>query len=533
MLGVVQILAGIALFLYGISMLSAGIEKLAGDQIQKWLERVTDNRLKSAVFGAIATALMQSSSLLMVTMIGLINANLMTVAQAIGVMLGQEIGTTLTAQIVSFEIGNFRLILVILGLVFLEFFSKRDWKKYGEIFMGFGIIFIGMNFMSSSLESLIAIPWVEEFLMLLGEKSWLGILAGTLLTALTQSSSAVTSLVVAMGISEAITLKGAVGVILGANIGTCFTGLIASFRLSRTARQASIAQIIINITGVLIFIPFITPFANLIQGSSQALARQIANAHTVFNVVVSLFLYPFVNQIAALSKKVVPLNPEKEKKRVTVYIDEKQYAVPSVAINEATRELLRLGEVTAEMISLSCQALISSDSAKAEQVLVMEDTIVDPVTWELDIFINTLMRSDLSHAQQNRSFQIKNLLIDVERVGDMAEDIAQYALERFENGIPFSIEATNDLEELWHQAHSNYVLSLKAFRDKDKDLANRVCCVESEFDSHYLEVRERHIQRLECGICNPKADVIFTETLRMLERISDHADNLGVSVVHN
>ncbi len=533
MLGVVQILAGIALFLYGISMLSAGIEKLAGDQIQKWLERVTDNRFKSAVFGAIATALMQSSSLLMVTMIGLINANLMTVAQAIGVMLGQEIGTTLTAQIVSFEIGNFRLILVILGLVFLEFFPKRDWKKYGEIFMGLGIIFIGMNFMSSSLESLIAIPWVEEFLMLLGEKSWLGILAGTVLTALTQSSSAVTSLVVAMGISEVITLKGAVGVILGANIGTCFTGLIASLRLSRTARQASIAQIIINIAGVLLFVPLITPFSNLIQGSSQALARQIANAHTVFNVAVSLVLFPFVNQIASLSKKIVPFDPEKEKKRVTVYIDEKQYAVPSVAINKATKELFRLGEVAAEMISLSCQALISGESAKAEQTLVLEDTVVDPVTKELEGFINTLMRSDLSHVQQRRSFQIKNLLIDVERVGDMAEDIAQYALDRVSNHIPFSDEAIRDLEELWHNSHSNYVLSLQAFRDKDRELAKKVCEVESEFDTLYLQARDRHIQRLESGTCHPKSDVIFTEVLRMLERISDHADNLGVSVVHN
>ena len=533
MLGVVQIFAGIALFLYGISMLSAGIEKLAGDQIQKWLERVTNNRLKSATFGAIATALMQSSSLLMVTMIGLINANLMTVAQAIGVMLGQEIGTTLTAQIVSFKIGNFRLILVILGLVFLEFFSNRDWKKYGEIFMGLGIIFIGMNYMSNSLEALITIPWVEEFMMLLGEKSWLGILAGTVLTALTQSSSAVTSLVVAMGISEVITLKGAIGVILGANIGTCFTGLIASLRLSRTARQASIAQIIINITGVLLFIPFITPFTKLIQGSSQSLAREIANAHSVFNVIVSVILYPFVDQIAILSKKFVPLDPEKEKKRATVFIDEKQYAVPSVAINEATRELLRLGEVTAEMISLSFQALINGDSAKAEQVLVLEDTVVDPVTKELEGFINTLMRSDLSHAQQKRSFQIKNLLIDVERVGDMAEDIAQYAFDRINNGVPFSDEATHDLEELWHRAHSNYVLSLQAFRDKDKDLAEKVCFEESEFDSLYLQARERHIQRLECGTCNPKVDVIFTETLRMLERISDHADNFGVSVVHN
>ncbi len=245
MAGLIQILGGMALFLYGIKLLSSGIEKLAGDQIQVWLEKVTNNRFKSAIFGAIATALVQSSSLLMVTMIGLINANLMSVEQAIGVMLGQEIGTTMTAQLVSFNVGDYRLVLVVLGLAFIEFFPKRDWKKFGEIFMGMGVIFIGMGTMASALDALVAISWVADTLLLMGEYTWIGILSGVVLTAVTQSSSAVTSLVIAMGLSQVITLQGAIGIILGANIGTCITGLLASLRLSPTARQASLAQIVI------------------------------------------------------------------------------------------------------------------------------------------------------------------------------------------------------------------------------------------------------------------------------------------------
>ncbi len=209
MLGFVEILGGLALFLFGIKMLSSGMEKLAGDQIQKWLDRATSNRLKSAGFGAIATALLQSSGLLMVTMIGLINANLMTVEQSIGVMLGQEIGTTMTAQIVAFEIGNYRLILVILGIIFYEFFRHRDWKKFGEILLGLGIIFVGMSYMASALDSLVKIPWVSTALYNMGQHPWLGILAGIVTTSITQSSTAVTSMTVAMGISQAITLKGA------------------------------------------------------------------------------------------------------------------------------------------------------------------------------------------------------------------------------------------------------------------------------------------------------------------------------------
>ena len=269
MLGFIQILGGLALFLYGISLLSSGMEKLAGDQIQKWLDRVTNNRMKSMAFGAASTAVLQSSGLLMVTMIGLINANLMTVTQSISVMLGQEIGTTLTAQIVAFEIGNFRLLLVILGYTFLEFFPKRDWRKFGEILMGLGIIFVGMTYMAGALDELIQIPWVANLLDLMGQYPLIGVLLGIVATAFTQSSTAVTSMAVAMGMTQVITLEGAIGVILGANIGSCVTGLLASFRLSSSARQASYAQIIINVVGVLIFLPFIPQFAEFIQRTSS------------------------------------------------------------------------------------------------------------------------------------------------------------------------------------------------------------------------------------------------------------------------
>jgi phosphate:Na+ symporter len=530
MLGFVQILGGLALFLFGISLLSSGMEKLAGDQIQKWLDRVTNSRIKSIAFGTAATALLQSSGLLMVTMIGLVNANLMSVPQSIMVMLGQEIGTTLTAQIVAFEIGDFRLILVILGWVFLEFFPRRDWRKYGEILMGLGIVFVGMSYMSSALALLIEIPQVANALTLMGQYPLIGVAAGILATAVTQSSTAVTSMVVAMGMSQAIALPGAIGIIFGANIGSCITGLIASLRLSATARQTSYAQILINVIGVLLFLPFISVFADLVARTSPELPRQIANAHTIFNVAVSLALFPFVNQIAAVAKRLAPDEPEKRKQKVTAYIDQMQYAVPAVAITEAGRELMRLGDVTADMIELSCKALLEEDAGSAARVLTLEDEVVDPVTNELENFVNNLMLSELSVAQYRRAFQIKNLLIDIERVGDMAEDIAHHAIDRMDGDIPFSDAAVRELTQLSRFAHAIYSQSLQAFRDDNAALARLVCQEESEFDSLYWQIREQHIQRVEVGLCHPKANVIFTETLRLLERISDHADNLGVSV---
>jgi len=333
-----------------------------------------------------------------------------------------------------------------------------------------------------------------------------------------------------MGMSDVITLQGAVGVMLGANIGSCITGLTAAIRLSPTARQASFAQILINVIGVLLFLPFISQFAGIVENTAAQLPRQIANAHTIFNVVVSILMFPFVPQIAAVAKRLAPADPEKEKAKVTQFIDEMQYAVPAVALNEAARELFHLGEVTSEMIELSCNALINLDTTNVERVLVMEDKVVDMVTKELEEFVDTLMRSDLSRAQHKRVFQIKNLLHDIERVGDMAEDIALYARERAATMVPFSDEATRDLIDLSRNAHENYRQALIAFRDGDAELADKVCKAESEFDLLYWKAREMHIRRIKAGLCLPEADVIFTETLRLLERISDHADNLGISV---
>ena len=531
MFGFLQILGGLALFMYGIRMLSAGMEKLTGEQIQKWLERMTSGRFRSALFGTVATALIHSSGLLMVTMIGLINANLMTVEQTIGVIIGQEVGTTLTAQIVAFNIGNFNMMFVVLGVIFFEFFENRDWKKYGEISFGIGIVFLGMTLMSGALKELIEIPWMASSLAAMGQYPLAGVLAGFIITAVVQSSTAVTSVTVAMGMSHVISLDGAIGIILGANIGSCVTGFIASFQLSRAARQASIAQILINVMGVVLFLPFISQYADLILRTSADLPRQIANAHTIFNVTVSVILFPFVKQIAWAAEKLVPYEKKAEKDKLTLYIDDMQYSVPAVALTEAARELVRLGEATACMLEESCQALLTKNLQKANHVIEQEDKFIDPIYKTLVDFVNRLIQEDLSINQQKRCFQIKNLLIDIERVADMAEDIAQYAIERIRSDVPFSLQAIDELSQLSCHAQRTFASAIKAFQDNDKRMARQVCEMESEFDTLYWQTRQRHIERLEAGICNSQANVIFTEILRNLERISDHADNLGVSVM--
>ncbi len=373
MISAVQVLGGLAFFLFGVRLLSAGMEKLAGGQIQQWLDRVTCRPLRAAVFGAGATALLQSSSLLMVTMIGLINANLMTLPQVIGVMMGQEIGTTLTAQIAAFHLGDYALIFVVIGYALLEFAPRERWRDYGEVILGFGTLFVGMNLMTDALRILTTIPAVSVWLGTMGQHQIAAIFAGMVATALIQSSSAVTGLVVALGISQAITLPGAVALLLGANIGTCVTGYIASFRLSSTARQASVAQILINVIGVLLFLPFIEPFARLVTLTADGLPRQIANAHTIFNVTVSVALFPFVGALARLTERLVPEKALAGKVVLTHYIDPRQYSIPSVALTEAMRELLRLGNIASELVELSRRVLVEDDLAAISTVLEQEN----------------------------------------------------------------------------------------------------------------------------------------------------------------
>jgi len=532
MVSFLQVLGGLTLFLFGVRMLSSGMEKIAGSKIQDWLERMTSGRLKAALFGTGVTAVMQSSSLMMATMIGLINAQIMILEQAIGMMMGAEIGTTITAQIVAFNIDNLAFLFIALGFVFIEFLPRGKWQDYGEIIMGFGILFLGMNLMSDALKVLTTIPFVEEWLVIMGQNVLAGLLAGTIVTAIIQSSSAVTGLTVAMGISQAITLEGAMAILLGANIGTCATGLIASLRLSRAAKQASIAQILINVIGVLIFLPFFSPFTKFVSYTASELPRQIANAHTIFNIAVSAILFPFIAIIARAARLLAPEQDEKEGS-ITAYIDPMQYGIPSVALTDSFKELIRLGETTAKMIECSRMALINKDMNAAQWVLEQESEFVDPVTDVLENFVNGLMLEHLSVDQQKRCFQLKNLLTDIERVGDLTEDLALAAQERMNGKTEFSSTAVQDLDKLCKHAYDTYSLALKALQTGDHTLAKRACRMEDEFDHLYIDARQGHIDRIETGVCHPEADIIFTETLRHLERISDHADNLGISTMRS
>jgi phosphate:Na+ symporter len=513
------IVGGQALFLVGMRMLSQGMEQLAGGKLQHWLERATDRRVKAAAFGAVATAALQSSTLLMITMIGLVNGGLMTLTQAIGMMLGQEIGTTITGQIIAFDIGFVRYVAIAVGYVLVEFGRKRSLQRYGTVLLGFGLMFTGMNMMMSALEPLAETPGVANWLAAMSQTPILAMLAGAALTALIRASSATTA------------LPGAIGIILGANVGTCVTGFIASLGTSVAARRVSIAQILINVIGVLIFLPLIAPYAQLLQGTASALPRQIANAHTVFNVAVSALLFPFVRQIERLTAVIVPERPGVAEERVTRFIDDGLRGVPAIAIGAGFHELDYMGQTALGMLEDSRAALLDLDMARANNVIRLERQVLDPLCDSIESFVNGVIAEDLAEEERQQCFRLKSVNVDLERVGDHTENLAEAAQDRINHHVLFSAAAIQDLNGAFAHVHATLSSALEALGSGDRALAERVRVMEDEMDRINLATRQRHMDRIQDGNCDPEASLLFVEALRNLERISDHADNLADSVL--
>jgi phosphate:Na+ symporter len=531
MITVFEVLGGLALFLFGVRLLSGGMEKLAGNRLKEILDRATSRPLRGAMFGMIATAILQSSSLLMVTMIGLINANMMTLAQAVGVMMGKEIGTTITGQVVAFRVGDYSFLVVAIGLLLYEFAPRRNWRSGGQVILGFGILFLGMEIMSGSLEQLSTLPAVRDWLALMGQSYAAGILAGTIATAVIQSSSAITGLVVAMGISQTITLPGAIAILLGANIGTTVTGLLASFRLSTSSKRASIAQILINIIGVLLFIPFLTPFSDFISTTSANLARQIANSHTIFNIIVSVILFPFIRPLSRLSEILVPDKTKEGTSALTRYIDESQQRHPSVAMDEAIRELVRAGNLTAEMIDLCGKAALTSDHEAADRLIMLENETINPLCEKIESYIFELADSDISQSDKRRLLHLRELLTDIERVGDISVSLIQILPDTFSLQSRLEPKAIEMLEEFIKQTYRIYLLALQAVNKGDIEIGELVTSMEDELDHDLWEARSKLSKWNKKGTLSPDSHRIQMQMLKGLERISDRADSIAEFVL--
>jgi phosphate:Na+ symporter len=522
-------IGGLALFLYGLHTLSDGLKKVAGDKFKTLLGKITGNPLKGCMVGAFTTSVMQSSSLTMVTLIGLINAGLLTLKQGIGVMLGSEIGTTITAQLVVFKIGVYYLPVIAFGF-FLSFLAKnRKYKSIGQTILGFGIVFLGMNIMSASIKPLQNETAFTDFLIGLGKVPVLGVVIGTVFTGVLQSSSALTGLVISMGMNNLISLNAAVAIIIGANIGTCVTGLFASMGSSLSSKRLVLAQFIINIIGVAIFFPFLNQFAAFIEMTSSDLPRQIANSHTIFNIIVTAIMLPLTGSLVVIAEKLMP-GEEKKVERGTKFIDKKLLNTPSVALAQVDKEVIRMAKMTYDLLEKAAKAILSDDYGLVE-VVIEGEKIVDQLHEAIHRFLDVIPTENLSGSELRRLACLTHSINDIERVGDHANNLVELAEKRLKEEVSFSEVAIEELKKMSQTTSLAYETALIALMDENKKLVQKVRDLESETDVLQRTFEANHVQRLERKICDPVSGIIFVDILRNLERVADHSNNIANTIL--
>ncbi|MCI6188996.1 MAG: Na/Pi cotransporter family protein [Clostridium sp.] len=526
----IQLIGGLGLFLYGMKLMGDGLENAAGDKLKGILEKVTSNKFIGVLVGAIVTAIIQSSSATTVMVVSFVNAGLMSLVQAVGVIMGANIGTTITAQMVSLDLDAIAPLFVGVGAIAMLICKKKKSKDIFSIVLGFGILFLGMNTMSSAMAPLGESKTFVDIIYFIGDNKLLGILAGLIMTAIVQSSSATTGILVALASTGSIDMNAALPIIFGCNIGTCVTALLASAGANRTAKKASLVHLLFNIIGVFIFLPFMNVVIDLIQKiSPDQVTRQVANAHTIFNVTVTLILLPLSKFLVLLVNKLMP-GDSKIEKEGAIYLDKKLLETPVVAVNQVFKETLRMGELAKNNLELSMEAFLEEDEEKIQKVYKNEKTI-NILEKEITDYLVNLSSHELPENDSKILSATFHVINDLERIGDHAENIVELATEKINTKVRIENDAKNELITMYKKSLEAVSIALDSYKKKDKNIAKEIKPIEEKIDNYERNFRENNILRLNEKICNANSSTIFLDLISNLERIGDHATNIAETVV--
>jgi len=520
---------GVGLFLYGMGKMSEGLQKAAGDKMRRILEVLTVNPLASVTAGVVVTAVIQSSAATTVMCVSFVNAGLMKLEQAIGVIMGANIGTTITAQLVAFNLERIALPAIAIGMVFMLLGRKRSVRGFADFLVGFGMLFLGITIVGNALEPL---KHYEPFLnlMLLGEKHPLiGILVGIVATVILQSSSALTGLLVTMASRGIVTLSAAVPILLGSNIGTTSTALISSIGTSLTARRTAMAHFLFNVVGTLILLPILHPFESVIAMSSVEASRQIANAHTMFNVITTIVLLPFINRFASLVCKVLK-GEDLAIDHGPKYLDPRLILTPFMAVMQTEKEVARMADLCLENLKTAV-AIFQGDQGKDRRRFDDIEEIIDEIEEAINYYVAKISQQDVSESQAKVLTSVISICADLERIGDHATSLVELADYRYENNLPFSDEAVKELDEMISKVVESLETAIEALKSKDKTKASSIVTLDDALDQMERDLRAKHIRRLNQGICYPASGVIYLDVLGHLERIGDHAVNIAEEVL--
>lgn len=534
---VLALLGGLALFLYGMQMMSSGLEAAAGNRMKRILEKLTSNRILGVLVGAGITAVIQSSSATTVMVVGFVNSGMMTLRQAVWIIMGANIGTTITGQLIALDVGEIAPLMAFIGVALVVFIKKPTVRYWGQIVAGLGILFLGMNMMS---DSMLPLRESEAFIGLMTQFSnpLLGILAGTVFTAVIQSSSASVGILQTLAKSGLIGLDSAVYVLFGQNIGTCITAVLASIGTSCNAKRTTIIHLLFNVIGTTLFtvVCMCTPLTSWVAGwTPDNPSAQIANMHTLFNVVTTLLLLPFGSYLASLATKILPeKTSEAEEAGVhrLLYIKpvdqlsaEHHVGTSAIVLNGVQHELARMAGMVRQNVDESFQAVLDSTPARLDKVEEREEYI-DYLNKEISSYISHIIVFETNERDSEQISRFFKISSNLERIGDHAVNICEYTKMLEEKHIAFSQQAREEIQAM-RQTSLEALQTLGELGSLSPETLESIYRYEQKIDDMTLEYRHNQMVRLREGACSDEACTLYSEMLTDFERIGDHILNIG------
>ena len=538
-------LGGLGMFLYGMNIMADGMQKTAGSKMSSFLGMLTNNRFLAVALGALITAIIQSSGATTVMVVGFVSAGVLNLSQAVGVIMGANIGTTITAWIVSmsqlgdaFEVmkpGFYAPAIIGIGALLLVFAKSQKKKTIGEIMIGLGLLFIGLDFMSGSINPYTDAPIFAKAFEILGGNPLLGMIIGALVTALLQSSSASVGILQTLAMNGIVTTNAAIYITLGQNIGSCVTAMLSSMGGSRTAKRAAVMHLTFNVIGAIVFgsIGFIFFSLRPAFAASNINAVQISIFHTIFNLSMTTLLFPFADVLVKISGMVVkkkaeeePVAEDAETAATLKHLDERIFESPAFAVETAALEVVHMGQITYENVVRAIDSVLTVNSNEVETVFKTEQTInnMEKMLTEYLIKVDNLSLTEKQKKVVNNLFYSVS---DIERIGDHAENLAEQAQYMVEHGLQFSTTGMDDLKSISDSVLKSFQYAIDARQNGNMEAVRKVSQYEDDVDSQEEELREKHIERLSAGECKASAGVVFLDIISNLERVSDHAYNLA------
>ena len=529
----IGIMGGLGLFLYGMNLMGDGLQKSAGSKLKRIIELLTSNVIMGVLVGMVVTMVIQSSSATTVMVVGFVNAGIMSLTQAIGVIMGANIGTTITAQLVSLDVDFLAPVALGIGIVIYMFSNKPKHKNIAEILIGFGILFTGMDFMKEAVKPLAGYQGFTDMLLSFGHHPILGVLMGFAITAIVQSSSASMGMLIALASQGLIPITAALPILYGENIGTCVTSLISSIGASRNARRAAIMHLTFNVLGSMIFMFILSkPIVAIVTAIDPTdAARQIANAHTLFNILNVIVLLPFNKLIVKLALKLVPeTKGEQDDDKVVKYIDDRMIETPSIALANIVKETLRMGEKSKESLNAAMDGIVDKSKEKIE-LSFKREKLINELQKSILNYLLKLSKASLNEDSRETVDALFNTVNDIERIGDHAENIAELAKDIVDLEISFSDVGIGELKDMYNKVVSTYTYALEAMRTSNVELACKVIKMEEQVDMMEKSCRANHMNRLNSSSCSIESGVIYLDIISNLERVSDHAVNIAQQVI--